>query len=1017
MGTGADLDNMIQVAMEAYRGRRWEQALLEWDKIIDGYPDTPFVSYMKGMTLIEIDALYLAQKTFEELIDTHPDLRFGYSGLATLAKRDEDWDLALERWNVVLERFPDDVQAPLSFAQVLEKLRRFSEAEVLYNSIIDHHPDNAPGYEGLARIAEFQRKWELAYYRWEAVRIRFPKHDTATLNCANALLAIGRFDEAETLYRADVDRRPERSYALVGLAKIAQQKEDWETAYERWDIVRSRFPDHESATLNCAHMLSYLDRFDEAEALYMEARDHRLDHLAAYVGLATIAQRRQDWDLAFKRWQTISANFPREQTVPYRLAEIEIYRNNLDNATEYVNQLLDEDPKDFEALILQARILSQSGRNDEAWDLLLGVHQAIPDDIRTASELGTLAFRRRNYAAAAKYLHIVLEADPENIDLAMRVANAYLYSGNLLAAREIYEGLVENYPDMPHGFTGLIALDNHRGNHAAALEQVHRALKRFPDSFVLYRQALEVERRFQNVDACWGILHRARRVAPDEIQYGLLEGQQYYFQHEFEKALAVFEGILEKVPGQFQANLGRIQCIIDMGELERATRILLDLSQTNRSYLQNRDFLLLCILCFTPESLDDWRQLAESISDQHMDYVFLFRFVEMLESNHRISEALDFTEMILSKPLEAVELQVHVTGLFEKGRLENLLTLIDSDSDDGLRKQFQDRYKQTLAQVHEVIWSATADVPESRAYYTSHQQLLETIYNQYDRVWLSTSPTDTLNVVEQIRECIEEGRPLSLLRLGDGEGHFLPVADLDDEHTESDQREIQRTWWGEPRIQGMDDPVVLRFLDAVESADMVGIQTPQRLYSFVKFHPAIVPEHQRVTRGLLRTNAFVAQRGDDPTFCQKSIISSWVHHELNQWGLYELLFSYIHTCSVITCHVDIDDAIRERYALGVRAKHLIPPEFRWHNHFKTSSAGNHYPQRYEELCDEIDVAYPGEVFLVGAGFLGRIYCDIIRQRGGIALDVGSAFDYWMSYRTRPWSMAAFGRTRGDLWRR
>ena len=37
---------------------------------------------------------------------------------------------------------------------------------------------------------------------------------------------------------------------------------------------------------------------------------------------------------------------------------------------------------------------------------------------------------------------------------------------------------------------------------------------------------------------------------------------------------------------------------------------------------------------------------------------------------------------------------------------------------------------------------------------------------------------------------------------------------------------------------------------------------------------------------------------------------------------------------------------------------------------------------------------PAWHFLVGAGVLGKIYCDRIKARGGVALDVGSILDSW-----------------------
>jgi len=37
---------------------------------------------------------------------------------------------------------------------------------------------------------------------------------------------------------------------------------------------------------------------------------------------------------------------------------------------------------------------------------------------------------------------------------------------------------------------------------------------------------------------------------------------------------------------------------------------------------------------------------------------------------------------------------------------------------------------------------------------------------------------------------------------------------------------------------------------------------------------------------------------------------------------------------------------------------------------------------------------------VGAGYAGKIIIDEARQRGGIALDLGSIFDHWLGLHTR-----------------
>lgn len=54
----------------------------------------------------------------------------------------------------------------------------------------------------------------------------------------------------------------------------------------------------------------------------------------------------------------------------------------------------------------------------------------------------------------------------------------------------------------------------------------------------------------------------------------------------------------------------------------------------------------------------------------------------------------------------------------------------------------------------------------------------------------------------------------------------------------------------------------------------------------------------------------------------------------------------------------------------------------------------HFPDGYERMRERLRVPYRGALFLVGAGVFGKVYCHWIKQRGGIAVDIGSIFDSW-----------------------
>lgn len=77
---------------------------------------------------------------------------------------------------------------------------------------------------------------------------------------------------------------------------------------------------------------------------------------------------------------------------------------------------------------------------------------------------------------------------------------------------------------------------------------------------------------------------------------------------------------------------------------------------------------------------------------------------------------------------------------------------------------------------------------------------------------------------------------------------------------------------------------------------------------------------------------------------------------------------------------------------GLRVREYAVPQRAVDN--ESLADTGHFPGRFTELCAILRREVKGLLVLVGAGPLGKIYCEVIRQAGGIALDVGSLLDAW-----------------------
>jgi len=154
----------------------------------------------------------------------------------------------------------------------------------------------------------------------------------------------------------------------------------------------------------------------------------------------------------------------------------------------------------------------------------------------------------------------------------------------------------------------------------------------------------------------------------------------------------------------------------------------------------------------------------------------------------------------------------------------------------------------------------------------------------------------------------------------------------------------------------------------------------------------------RNARGLLASIDAAVGSGSSAAAAMQT--SCHVHQALSFWGVWDLLLPRIGKLSLISCQTKLPDVLADRFGVEIENAYFISPERKYAARFKDTRTGRHYPDQYEELRGKLADARPGQVFLVAAGMLGKIYCMWIRQAGGIAIDIGSAADFWCGHETR-----------------
>ncbi len=230
-----------------------------------------------------------------------------------------------------------------------------------------------------------------------------------------------------------------------------------------------------------------------------------------------------------------------------------------------------------------------------------------------------------------------------------------------------------------------------------------------------------------------------------------------------------------------------------------------------------------------------------------------------------------------------------------------------------------------------------------------------------------------------VKKLIADRSPQSIIRYGDGEAIVLNA-----------WKDVERLKSVLKRQLGVVPPVedIERIHDnlatAYKEADIIGIPVENRFmedpnsYWYKAF-------------GILNENVGI-------DVLQKKLFTSidFHIHWLQNDSFDQILTGRKHVC-YISCR-NVEQELKKRFDIDNVWAYHIAPEMKFTSGYKGSK---HFPDQFNEIRRWVTkVPVEGSVCLVGAGYVGKIYCNWFRDLGGIAIDVGSVFDSWAGKVTR-----------------
>jgi hypothetical protein len=192
-----------------------------------------------------------------------------------------------------------------------------------------------------------------------------------------------------------------------------------------------------------------------------------------------------------------------------------------------------------------------------------------------------------------------------------------------------------------------------------------------------------------------------------------------------------------------------------------------------------------------------------------------------------------------------------------------------------------------------------------------------------------------------------------------------------------------------------------RVRHAVEHADAIGIPTRSRLLRDVRLDGGPALARGKSGRGLLALMAMLEEAAVNASLTGKIVTSAHVHQDMERWNVYGELFEGVNEAVLVSCHAALPDEVMRRFGLRT-AKHVVTPpgDAMLEVQHRALTNSELPPASIDGALADLGDWPRGRLVLVGAGYAGKIIIDEARQRGGIALDLGSIFDHWLGLHTR-----------------
>ncbi|NVJ98146.1 MAG: PEP-CTERM system TPR-repeat protein PrsT [Alphaproteobacteria bacterium] len=381
----------------------------------------------------------------------------------------------------------------------------------------------------------------------------------AAIVLGDANFALSKYGESDRQYHQAREIDQNNYQAMLGLARLALQKQDLALAADYATDAAEVAPDNTMVQYTLGMIARYRGEFVDAEAYFQRALDLFPENLLANIELASLKVDQNRTEEAQIHLDAIYAVAPRHPMAQYLSGAILASQERYEEAAVLLNNARTVTENYLPATFVRGLVSYQLGQDSLAESLLTKVHKAKPGNLPAKLALAGIYLRQKQPQRALDILKAVIAPDaPINAEALAIAAAATMQLGRTEEGERLYQRLSDAGSDQEteivSNVPAKLALAKFvSGQKQAGISAMAEVVSNNAADVRSLAILGEMQMREKDIDGAAITIEKIIQIAPQRALGYNMKGSLAYARGEFVLAQQSFSQAYDRNPQYFTA--------------------------------------------------------------------------------------------------------------------------------------------------------------------------------------------------------------------------------------------------------------------------------------------------------------------------------------------------------------------------------------------------------------------------------------------------------------------------------